>query len=122
MRDGEWLPGRELPLEKRYDTPVASKYIAEAHRRERSSGMSLLELQRSHLRQTLRSAHYATGTNSFIGADQHEFVRTVPAGGISDHEASEHVVAESFSGVELHHRDVLVRGRVEHVGRAICAE
>src|ERR1043166_5398555 len=109
MGDGERSAARNLALEERYDAAAAAKHIAESHGDELRA-RCLGETEHDHLRDALCRAHDVRWPHGLIRGNQDELLRADRIRCACDIERSAHVVFHGLVRVQLHERDVLVRG------------
>src|SRR5688572_9022804 len=103
----------DLLLEQRDDAAAGLQYVAEAHGQV-LGGAGPVQALEQQLRHALGAAHHAQRLHGLVGRDEHEHLGAVLAGKVGHHLRAEHVRLERLDGIALHHRDVLVRGRMKN--------
>src|SRR4051812_32187321 len=119
-RDG--AAERDLAAEDRHDRARRAEHVAEADRRELRVRPPLGRRLDGVLGERLRGAHHRRRLHRLVGRDQHDPPAARLAGDARHEPGRERVVAHGLDRVELHERDVLVRGRVEDDRRAVLRE
>ena len=109
-----------LVAETGNDRTVGTQHIAET-RSDELSGMASLLLQllrkRLHinLANTLGTAHHVCRVNSLVRRNHHKLLGTVFHGKIGNGARAEYVHLDGLGNVVLHHRHMLVGGRMENI-------
>ena len=120
--------GLDLLLEERDHGAVRAEHVAESGRDELGAALhlavalGLVQALHVDLADALAAAHHVRRVHGLVRRDHHEPRHAVPHGEVGKHLRAIDVVLDALAGVVLHHRDVLVRGGVEHVLRAEVLE
>ena len=70
----------------------------------------------------LREPHHVRGIHRLVRGDHHEGAHAVAIGGVHHVVEPDHVVGDGFDHIVLHHRHVLVSGRVVDGGDAVLPD
>ena len=106
-------PGDLAPEDRDHGARRAED-VAEPHRHEPGRDVRPVPPRLDDpLAERLRLAHDRLRIRSLVGGHEHEPLRTELDGHVGQGPGAEGVVAHRLERVRLHHRDVLVRGRVE---------
>src|SRR5690606_39028432 len=119
---GQWLTRSKLPAKHRYYAAVAPEHVAKSNSAETGIGESALHLQHEQLSHSFGRPHDVSRPHGLVGADQYELRGADPARLLRNAPRPNDVVADCLPCVQLHHRDVLVRGCVEHLIWSPCVE
>ena len=122
----------ELAPEQRHHRAVAAEHVAEpdrhaAHRARRVTfGLALprpdIERLAVHLGSTLGGAHQAAGIDRLVGRDQHHRPGSRPRGGVGDLPGADDVGQQPLARIQLDHRHMLQRRRMEDQFRPVRLE
>ena len=123
MRHCQRPAAGDLLAEDRNHAAGGAEDVAEAHGDEprRNIGTVPVGLD-DPLAQRLRLAHHRLRVRSLVGRDENEALRAELDRDLGDRPRAERVVAHRLERIRLHHRDVLVRRRVEDDTRAVLVE
>lgn len=123
VRHGHGAAGLDLPLEQRDHRAVGAQDVAEARRDElgrsphRAVALGLVQALHVDLADALAAPHHVRRVHSLVGGHHHEAANAVADGQVRQDLRAKDVVVDALARVVLHHRNVLVGRRVEHVLR-----
>ena len=124
MRDRHRPAPGDLLAEDRHDAARRPEDVPEPHDDELGAAAAVAGTHRLavHLGDAFRAAHDARRIDRLVRRDEDEGLGAVLARQVHDVPRAEDVVLDRFTRVQFHHRDVLVRGRVEDHVRPVPAE
>ena len=111
--DGQLPRGHQLLAEDRDHAPHAAEDVAEPDGDEHRRPLPVGDVVDDQLRQPLRRPHHVRRAHRLVRRDENEPLHPELRGRLRHDARPQHVRLHRLHGVDLHHRHVLVRRRVE---------